>query len=132
MDAEQQKTSVSLPLDQPRVIAIKDGKFTYTFHFARIAQADWVAYYDGIHYTSRQQDRAEVTVLDMDTAGVELVERCLVKADGYSGDFTTKTDWQKKILPRHANAASWALRACTLSSAESDQPFDPERVEILV
>ncbi|HZU30892.1 MAG TPA: hypothetical protein VFB79_07235 [Candidatus Angelobacter sp.] len=128
MDAD--KKNAVLALDQPRVIAIKDGKFVYTFHFRRITQGDWMLYFDGIHYTSRNVERAEVNELDLDTAGIELFERCLVKVEGYRGEFMSKPDWQTRVLPRHAHAASWALRSCTVSQAESDQPFDPERVEI--
>lgn len=124
--------AATLDLAQSRVIAIKDGKFVYTFHFARISQEEWMRYFDGIHYTSRNVDRAEVNELDMDTAGLELFARNLVKAEGYRGDLMSRPDWQNKVLPRHAHAASWALRGCSLSSTESDQPFDPERVEIAV
>ncbi len=136
MEAEAQSTTTLtsnlLMLDEPRVIALVDGKFTYTFKFSRILQSDWEKYFSGIRFTSRNVDKAEETVLDLETAGIELFESKLQSVKGYRGDFTSRPGWQSKILPRHANVVSWTLRAVVPSERESDQPFDPERIEVLL
>lgn len=133
MEAEtlQEKyTAALLPLDEPRVIAIRDGKFTYRFHFSRITQADWEKYFQGIYFTSRYEGKAQVTTLDLDTAGIELFESKLVKAEGYAGDFDTRPGWQKKIPPRHSAPVAWVLRWVQAADLPADRPFDPEVIEV--
>lgn len=120
-----------LPLDEPRVIAIKDGKFTYSFFFRRITRDDWERFFDGIYSTSRQEQKAQVNTIDLSTAGIELVESTIIKVEGYAAGFdTSKPGWQQKIPPRHSGPLSWILRSVVPSQAESDSPFDPERQEV--
>src|SRR5579864_1222279 len=120
-----------LPLDEPRVITLKDGKFTYTFHFRRITADDWNQFFEGIHSSSRQEQQTQVNTIDLSTPGIELVERTLVKVEGYAPSFdTTKNGWQKKIPPRHSGPLSWLLRSVSQSQGETDSPFDPERQEV--
>lgn len=119
-----------LPLDEPRVIALKDGKFNYTFRFRRILQADWARHFEGYRFTTRDEGGGRVRVIDMDSAGVELVQNTIQQVDGYVDGFTGRTDWQKKILPRHAINLAWLLRAVSTSQEESDSPIDPERVNV--
>lgn len=117
-----------LPLDQPRVIALKDGKFTYTFTFRRILHADWNKHFEAIRFTTREEGGGRVRVIDMDSAGVELVQSTIQQADGYVDGFMSRTDWQKKILPRHATSLGWLLRHVSKSQEEGDSPIDPDRV----
>src|SRR4029077_127038 len=99
-EAEAPSTTHNLlMLDEPRVIAIKDGKFTYSFTFSRISQADWERYFNGIYSASRNDGRAQVNTLDLQTAGIELFEEKLTGVAGYSGNFTATPGWQKKIPP---------------------------------
>lgn len=119
-----------LPLDEPRVIALKDGKFTYTFTFARITQQDWIKHFESYRFSTREEGGGRVRIVDMDTAGVELVQQTVQKVEGYAGNFMNVDRWREKILPRHAIALGWMLRAVSRSEGESDSPIDPERVEI--
>lgn len=120
--------NVLLPLDQPRVIAIRDGKFVYRFTFNRITDGDWRRYFDGIYFASRNEGKSQVTTLDMETPGVEMVEAKLAKVEGYTRVLSTADDF-KRVLPRHSNQVAWLLRMVTPSRDESDKPFDPEAIE---
>ncbi|HEX7285684.1 MAG TPA: hypothetical protein VF532_05845 [Candidatus Angelobacter sp.] len=127
--AQATEKTVLLPLDQPRVISIRDGKFTYTFHFGRITQADWELYFNSIHWTSKNDGSSQVQTFDVDTPGVELFERKLVKTEGYAGTELKKEDFWK-IPPRHSNPVAWLLRTCAVADEGEDQPFNPELVEV--
>ncbi|HKV94882.1 MAG TPA: hypothetical protein VJW20_20220 [Candidatus Angelobacter sp.] len=119
-----------LPLDQPRVIAIRDGKFTYTFHFARIGKEDWLTYFRGIDYTSRNTGNGEEITLDADFALTRLAESKLERAEGYPGDFMSKEDWRNKVPLRHLRPAAVQFIDVQQSSVESEKPFDPESIEV--
>jgi hypothetical protein len=122
-------TNALLPLDSPRVISIRDGKFTYTFHFARITQADWELYFNSIYWTSKNDGASQVQTFDVDTPGIELFERKLIKAEGYAGAELKKEDFWK-IPPRHSSPVAWLLRTCAVADEGEDQPFNPELVEV--
>lgn len=126
----EQANNAMLPLDEPRVIALKEGKFTYIFRFRRIVQTAWERHFSGIYYTSKNQGNARVDVMDLNTAGIELLEENLESVEGYAGDFMSRPEWKKKIPPRHAHAVSWALRLVKESQQENDAPLDPERIEV--
>jgi hypothetical protein len=130
-EAAPTNTSASalLPLDQPRVISIRDGKFTYTFHFARITQADWELYFNSIYWTSKNDGASQVQTFDIDTPGIELFERKLIKVEGYAGAELKKDDFWK-IPPRHSSPVAWLLRTCAVADDGEDQPFNPELVEV--
>jgi hypothetical protein len=132
MEAEKlqsQPGQALLPLDEPRVIAIQDGKFTYTFHFARISQADWSQYFNKIIFKTRNDGTKQVTMIEMDVAGIELFESTLQRVEGYSGDFATRQGWQAKIPPRHAQKVAELLRLAGPSQEQGDA-CDPENVEV--
>lgn len=128
MEAEQTQSSSLLMLDQPRVIAIRDGGRIFTFHFRRIMHADWDRYYKGIYSSSRSDNGAEIKTLDLNTAGVELFENTLCKVEGYSRVLISKEDFEK-VLPRHALPVSWLLRRVSVSDEVTDAPPDPDLVE---
>ncbi|HEY6349604.1 MAG TPA: hypothetical protein VI636_09365 [Candidatus Angelobacter sp.] len=124
----EQETDALLPLDEPRVIAVKDGKLTYKFHFRRITADDWNQFFEGIHSSSRQEQQSQVNTIDISTPGIELVERTLVKVEGYVSRFdTAKPGWQQKVPPRHSGQLSWILRSVAQSEDSGESPFDPER-----
>ncbi len=136
-----------LPLDAQRAVTFKDGKFPYTFYFSRITQRDWERYFEGITYTSHHEGKAQVTVLELDLPGIELVERKLERVEGYepgpastshastshgvpAPPFTATPGWQSRLLPRHTRPAAWLLRAVSPSSAEDERPIDPFCAEV--
>jgi hypothetical protein len=130
MEAETtQRSDALLPLDEPRVLAIQDGKFTYTFHFARILPADWSRYFERIVVKSRNEGTKQVNTMDMEAAGLDLFERALIKVEGYRGDFASRAGWQEKIPPRHSQQVAWLLRMVA-PSQEAEEACDPEQIEV--
>jgi hypothetical protein len=127
-----QNSPALLPLDQPRVIAIVDGKFTYTFTFARITQPDWEKYFSGISVQSRHVDNKLEIRRDAETALLALAESKLVKAEGYSGDFASRAGWQAKVPPRHMIPAARQLPSAVPSVTEVERAMDPENVEVFL
>jgi hypothetical protein len=136
MEAAQLTQKISegalLLLDEQRVVSFKDGKFAYTYYFNRIAQRDWERFFDGIIFTSRNEGKAEITTFDWDTAGCDLVEQTIDRVEGYSGDFMSKIGWKSKLPLRHVRPVAYVLRGVSPSKIESDKPFDPESIEVLL
>lgn len=130
LTGEGARQNALLPLDEPRVIAVQDGKFVYTFHFQRILPADWTRYFERIVFKSRNDGTNQVTTIDTDVAGLDLFERTLLRADGYRGEFASKKDWQQKIPPRHAQQVSLLLRAVGPSTEAESEACDPENIEV--
>jgi hypothetical protein len=118
-----------LNLDEPRVIALREGKRGYSFHFRRILQSDWLAYFSGFYVASRSEGAAQLNTTDLQTAGIELFESTVTKVIGYSRVLTTPEEF-KKVLPRHSIAAAWLLRTVLVSSATDDEkPLDCDSIE---
>lgn len=127
MEAES-TTPTLLMLDEPRVLALREGKRNYTFSFRRIMQADWLTYFSGMYLASSTDGAAQLNTTDLQTAGIELMEATLTKVVGYARELTTPADF-KKILPRHSVPVSWMLRTVLPSSIEDDRPLDCDSVE---
>jgi hypothetical protein len=117
-----------LMLDEPRVIAVRDCNVTYTFHFRRIQQADWERYFNGLYVASSNEGTAQLNTTDLNTAGIELFESTLVKAEGYKNAMDRKEDFWK-IPPRHSILVSWLLRSVCPSTFEDDSPLDCDSIE---
>jgi hypothetical protein len=131
MEAATPSTPSLLMLDEPRVLALRDGKINYTFYFRRIAQADWLAYFNGMYVASRNDGAAQLNTTDIQTAGIELFESTVTRVVGYSRELTTAEDF-RKVLPRHSIPASWLLRTVVISSVDDDKPLDCDSVEARV
>jgi hypothetical protein len=121
-------TSKLLMLDEPRVIALRDGKHTFTFHFRKITARDWDAYFKGIYVASRTENNAQVNTTDLQTAGLELFESTVTKVQGYSRELSTPSDFAK-VLPKHSIPVSWSLRTVGASTVTNDSAPDPDVVE---
>jgi hypothetical protein len=117
-----------LMLDEPRVIALRDGKRSYTFYFRRITQADWLNYFNGLYLATRNDGASQLNTTDVQTAGIELFESTVTKVVGYSRELATPADF-KKVLPRHSIPVSWVLRTVLVSSVEDEKPIDCDSVE---
>ena len=126
--AQVQSSPTLLMLDEPRVIAIRDGKHNYSFHFRRITQPDWERYFAGLYVASRAEGAAQVNTVDANSAGIELFESTLAKVEGYSRELSSREDFVK-VKPGHAIVVSWALRAVSTSTIEDAKPLDPDCVE---
>jgi hypothetical protein len=132
MEAEALSTTPTLlMLDEPRVIALRDGKHTFTFYFRRIMASDWDAYFNGIYSSSRNEGGAKINTDDVNTAAIELFESTLTKVEGYAKALTRREDFWK-VLPRHSLPVSWLLRNVATSSEVSDDPPDAELVEVRI
>lgn len=137
MEAEKtatQKVSEGalLMLDAERVVTFKDGKFPYTYYLSRLMQPDWEQYFSGIVYTTRNVGKAKEQVLDTESAALELVERKLVRVEGYRGDFMQRSGWQQRMPPRHVRPVSLLLRAVAESEEQADRVQDPDATEVLL
>lgn len=120
-----------LPLDADRCVSFFDKGHPYTFYFSRINQADWERYFSGISLSSHNEGRAQVTITDMDSAAIQLVEEKLVRVEGYRGEFQKREDWRQILPIRHTRPAAWLLRTVTASDVQSES-FDPEQVEAVI
>ena len=121
-------TNSLLMLDEPRVIAVRDGRITYTFHFRRILQADWERYFNGLYVASSNENGTQVNTTDLNSAGIELFESTLVKAEGYKNEMTRREEFWK-IPPRHSVLVSFLLRSVCASTTDDDRPLDCDSVE---
>src|SRR5579864_6952730 len=119
-------TQALLPLDEPRVIAIQDGKHVYTFTFRRIGQADWTRYFERIVFKSRNEGTKQLTTIDVEFAGLDLFQRTLEKVDGFRGDFASRAGWQERIAPRYAYRPAMALVDVGPSQETDGEAYDPE------
>jgi hypothetical protein len=128
MEAETPSTPTLLMLDEPRVIALRDGKRSYIFHFRRITQADWLTYFSGLYLATRNDGTSQLNTTDIQTSGIELFHSTLTKVTGYARELTAPADF-KKVLPRHSVPVSWALRTVIPSSVDDDKPVDPDCIE---
>lgn len=115
----------AIELTQPRVIVIGDRKRTYKLTIGRIAKKDWLRYFEGILSTSEMQDGAEVSSFDSSAPRVELVEKNLIAAEGYStpGDkpLAEISGWQSQIPLSHRLAAGDALVGITRAAQPDDE-----------
>lgn len=125
------KPETLLPLDGERVVTFGDRGINYVFYFSRITQADWEHCFAGMYLSSHNEGKQEVTVLDTTTPGIELVEKKLVKVDGYAEGYNSKPDWQSFVPPRHSRPAWQLLTAVAPSSVPADR-FLPEHFEAVL
>jgi len=121
-------TNSLLMLDEPRVIALRDGKTNYTFHFRRILQADWERLFSGLYVASSSSGTSQINTTDLNTAGIELVESTLMRAEGYKNEMTRREEFWK-IPPKHSILVSWLLRSVCASTVVDDTPLDCDSVE---
>jgi hypothetical protein len=121
-----------LPLDQPRVIVLVDGKHSYTFNFHRITQEEYQRYFAAIYVAQRNEDGDLVTTQDLNTAAVTLFEETIDSVSGYAGDFTSRPGWKAKIPPSHSLRAGWKLVEVAAVPPSDDSPIDPERMEVVL
>jgi hypothetical protein len=126
--ATETNTSNLLMLDEPRVIALRDRKHTFTFHFRRITDRDWDAYFKGIYVASRVENNTQVNTTDLETAGLDLFESTVTRVEGYARELNKKEDFSK-VLPRHSIPVSWLLRTVNASQITNENPPDPDFVE---
>lgn len=119
-----------LPLDQPRVIAIRDGKHAYTFHFRRISQADWQRYFERIVFKARNEGTKQITTIDVEYAALDLFQRTLERVEGFTGDFATRSGWQERIAPRYAYRPAMTLVDVGPSKEGDDEACNPEQIAV--
>ncbi len=127
----EQKVSEGATIDlaQGPVATLIDAGHAYTFYFNRITEADWERYFSGVIYTSHNEGKASVQILDMDSPGIDLAESKLDRVEGYRGQFMSKPGWQKIMPPRHMRPVSWLIRAVNAMEENDEQAFDPECIE---
>lgn len=120
-----------LPLDAERVVAFSDrGKFLYTFQLRRLTAEDWEHFFNGIVVSSQTLGDTQKNIIDMNTPGLDLVQRVLTGATGYAGEFTAKKDWQKRVPPGHIRLIAELLRDVRVSEKGGEGPIDPDRYEV--
>ena len=118
---------VAIELAAPRVIAVQQGKRQYKLTVGRISKQDWLKYFEGIVSTSEMQNGQRVNSYDSSAARVELVEKNLIDASGYSSDqpLLSISEWQTKLPLSHKLAAGDALVGVSPSekAGEDDAPI---------
>jgi hypothetical protein len=127
------KTSAVLELDGERTVTFRDRGHAYTYTFSRIGSGDWLRYFEGVAITSRREGKnGVVETMDLESAGVDLVESKVVKAEGYAGDFMSDPKWKQCLPFGHVRAAAQLLRDGNISLADDSQPLNPLKVEVAI
>jgi hypothetical protein len=102
-------TTRLLPLDQERTIALTINKAVVAFTFAHVERSWWRHFCESLTTRVEQKAGARTSVLDEETALVELFGKAFRSATGYTG-VDRATD-AKQIPVRHRIAAASVLRA---------------------
>jgi hypothetical protein len=103
----------SLELDGERSVTFRDRGHAYTYTFSRIGASDWLRYFDGVAITSRRDGKNGVLeTMDLESAGVDLVESKVIKVEGYDGDFMQDAEVERvsALRPRPRGGAAAAGR----------------------
>jgi hypothetical protein len=125
--------SAVLELDGERSVTFRDRGHAYTYTFSRIGSVDWLHYFEGVAITSRREGKnGVVETLDLESAGVDLVESKVVKAEGYAGDFMSDPKWKQCLPFGHVRAAAQLLRDGNISPVDDSQPLNPLKVEVAI
>lgn len=125
-----------LPLDGQRAISFKDRLRAYTLYFSRITAEDWRRFFSSVRVESEKAESKEdgkqsIIRVDYESAGLELVELKLVRADGYrmkdGSDFLARPDWKQLISPGHKQQAARLLMDVQISGEDDADAacFDP-------
>jgi hypothetical protein len=105
--------SVSLPLDQPRVVSIKHGEKKFLYKFRRIVDRDWKKYYGGIVSQTEVVNNEQARTFDFRTSLQVLVEDTLESVEGYTGKGGVSVDqlkdWKMKLPIGHKTNVGYIL-----------------------
>ena len=122
-EEEAQETAKQyLPLDTSRAVSLRVGKNTFTYYFRRILKADWERYFAGIVHQTLQTDGVRETVYEAETAGMDLVDRTLIRADGY-GILVGLKNWKLALPLKHRMAVGMVLRSVGVANPSDDAPL---------
>jgi len=108
-----------LPLDALRTVALKGTKQTYTYHLRRVTGDDWMKYFASVVDQTLNLSGSRERVLDTESALLELVDRVLVRAEGY-GDLSAIGEWKSFLPMRHRIAVGVVLRSVAAASTDDD------------
>jgi hypothetical protein len=120
--------SASIELKAPRIITIEDRGKQYAFTLARITKKLWLRYFEAILSTSENQNGKRVDSFDSSAARLDLVEQCLITANGYAlpADKTSidQVEGWKALLPlSHRLGVANAIISVSASDPADDDPI---------
>ncbi len=131
--------NVTLPLDQPRVVAIKQKDKRFVYRFRRITDRDWKRYYSGIANQTEVVNGEQVRIFDYRTALQVLVEETLESAEGYTGpggvSVSQLKEWKTKLPIGHKIAAGLVLTDVSVddsAAAEKDVSVIADLTEVVL
>jgi hypothetical protein len=118
-----------LPLELSRTIVLKGKDKKFVYHFRRLTQADWQAYFGGIVHQTLVRGGVRETVFEIESAQLELVEKTLKSVEGY-GDTSILKDWKLALPLMHRLTVGVMLRDVGLSKTQAESTQLAELVEI--
>ncbi|MFC6645446.1 hypothetical protein ACFQBQ_07575 [Granulicella cerasi] len=124
-----------LELDAERAYTITAKNRDYTLTCRRITHEDWLVYFAAISVTSRQEGADRIDSSDLDSARIALVERVLVRAEGYKvagdRDLMQLENW-RQLIPQTHRVTLGALLTGVLPVVNEDELIYPEGQEIVL
>jgi hypothetical protein len=125
--------SAVLELDGERTVTFSDRGHAYTYTFNRIGASDWMRYFEGVAITSRREGKNGVLeTMDLESAGVDLVESKVVKVEGYDGEFMKEPRWKEFLPFGHVRAAAQQLRDGNISPTDDSRALNPLKIEVAI
>jgi hypothetical protein len=125
-----------IQLDAPRTVSFKAGKNAFTYTFRRITDADWRQYFAGISFITERAGAGRTNRLDVRSSGLDLVEHCLEKVEGYpmrdGSNIMDLADWKQRLPYGHRLKAAELLVDVSLSDVDREYFFEPDIDEVVL
>ena len=125
----------AIELSGERRVSFKDKGQAFTMAFRRITDTDWRKYFNGMALESERIGTQRVDRFDFTSAGIALVNECLVQVKGYrsrTGDFMAQANWRDAIPYGHKAMAVGLLTSVTSSTADVELFFEPDVQEVVL
>jgi hypothetical protein len=115
-------------LSAQRSIVLKQRGLDFTLTLRPITKEDWFAYFDKITITAEQRGRETIRTTQAGAAGIELVDKIIVGAEGYPlpegvTALTEVADWQTKLPLSHRLSVLDVLLDVRAVELADDEPF---------
>jgi uncharacterized protein (UPF0297 family) len=119
------KATVNLELAGNRTVSFTDRGRAFGLVFRQIGDSDWKKFFACITAETERDGDTRIDRFDFRSAGMELVESCLVSAAGYKIDgqgtaLESIPGWQKRIPYGHKVKAAELLQDVSLSTSQRD------------
>jgi hypothetical protein len=126
----------SIELAGDRVVSFTDRGQPLAYIFRRIEEIDWKQFFNGLVFESEREGNERVDRFDMKTAGLAMVDSCLVDVKGYSfaGDrpLEKKEGWAQHLPYGHRVKAASLLQDVIISRVSREFVIYPDVEEVVI